>query len=202
MQDAEANVDQLAARTTSSNRLIVHSVNQLHSRLHCRLLRCLCSFFVNSKGASIAVPADYKFHLFAGPTFGTTAPTSTSQSPPLPTPLPTPTPQPTPQSLRRLLRLKIEGLKIEDLVGSDSANTRFATACSRLVPEVEQVPLKLGPIPRGANAEHGPLRPHAGLCSLSDLGSLTVISQSPWCLWAWGVSRGVVVPLPLRASSR
>ena len=89
-----------------------------------------------------------------------------------------------------------------DLVGSDSANTRFATACSRLVPEVEQVPLKLGPIPRGANAEHGSLRPHAGLCSLSDLGSLTVISHSPWCLWAWGVSRGVVVPLPLRASSR
>ena len=184
MQDAEANVDQLAARTTSSNRLIVHSVNQLHSRLHCRLLRCLCSFFVNCK-----------FHLFAGPTFGTTAPTSTSLSPPLPTPLPTPTPQPTPQSLRRLLRLKIEGLKIEDLEGSDSANTRFATACSRLVPEVEQVPLKLGPIPRGAYAEHGTLVPRAGLCSLSDLWSLTVISHSPWCLWAWGVSRGVVVPL-------
>ena len=89
-----------------------------------------------------------------------------------------------------------------DLVGSDSANTRFATACSRLVPEVEQVPLKLGPIPRGANAEHGPLRPHAGLCPLSDLGSLTVISHSPWCLWAWGVSWGVVVSLPPRASSR
>ena len=51
---------------------------------------------------------------------------------------------------------------LEDLEGSDSANTRFATACSKLVPEVEQVPLKLGPIPRGAYVER------AGLCTLSD----------------------------------
>ena len=63
-----------------------------------------------------------------------------------------------------------------DLVGSDSANTRFATACSRLVPEVEQVPLKLGPIPRGAYAEHGPLRPRAGLCPLSNLWSLPLFT--------------------------
>ena len=178
MQDAEENADQLAARTTSSNRLLVHSVNQLHN-----------GAFAPSSPTSNSISSPGKHSVL-------------QRQPPLPTPLPTPTPQPSPKSLRRLLRLKIDGLKIEDLVGSDSANTRFATACSRLVPEVEQVPLKLGPIPRGANAEHGTLVPRAGLCSLSDLWSLTVISHSPWCLWAWGVSRGVVVPLPLRASSR